>query len=103
MTKHKTLVDTLHRRYKRLNSYSAVADTLDNEVSPALIRQIIISEAWSPKAARELGIEKRRIRLCAEFDTIEDRERFRREVLRGRSMTEYCKGLLIDGGYFTSR
>ena len=103
MNKRDCLVDVLTQRYKRLGSYRAVVDTLNNEISPAMVRLIIQNGVWSPKAARVIGIENKRYRLCAEFDTIEERERFRREVLRGRSMTEYCKGLLIDGDYFTSR
>lgn len=70
-------------------TYATTADHLDMNVG--IIWELLNGvRDDSPQLRRRLQMpKKKRFRLCADFATAEDRARFRREVLRGDSMTEW--------------
>ena len=89
---HDELVLDIRERYDRLNSYRLVAQELDDVVSFTMIRHIVIDGAWSPKVARQIGLMRRRVRLAADLDRIEQREALKRMASnQGKTWSEYCQ------------
>ena len=79
-------------RYDRLNSYRKVAQELDGVVSYGMIRKIHVDGAWSPKVARKIGLEQKRIRLAADLDNEVQREALKAHAADyGKTWTEFCK------------
>lgn len=52
-----------------LLSWQTMAEELNNEVSPSLLRQVCLGHCNSPKIERLLGFRKRQYRRCAFFGT----------------------------------